>query len=103
MRPAQMHGGHDGRVGTAINRWRRGDNPRHFGHRCRQHRHMGRSHHRKFTPRNITAHRLYGDIAMTEDDARLGFDFDIGHAGALGLGEAADLILSEFYIIHIAG
>ena len=40
---------------------------------------------------------------MAQNDAWLGFDFDISHAGALGLGEATDLILSEFYIIHIAG
>ena len=40
---------------------------------------------------------------MPQNNARQRFNLNIGHAGSLLLGKAADLGLGKFNILHIAG
>ncbi len=103
VRAAQMHGGDDGRVRRALHRRRRGDDARHARHRRGQHRHVRRGDHRELAAGHVAADRLHRDVAMTEDHARQGLDLDIGHRGALRLGEGADLVLGKADVLHVAG
>ena len=64
---------------------------------------MRRRHHRELAARHIAADGLNGDVAVAEDHARLRLDLDIGHRGALRLGEAADLFLRVFDVGEVRG
>ena len=102
VRAAQMHGGDDRRVRRAADGRRRGDDARHAGDRGGQHRHVRGRHHRELAARHIAADRLHRDRAVPQDHARPRLDLDVGHGGALRLGERADLSLSKPDVVQIA-
>ena len=102
MGAAQMHCSNNRRVRGAIKGRGCRHNSRHASHRCGCHRHMRGGHHRKFTPRHITAYRLNRNILMPQHHTGQRFNLYIAHAVTLNLSEISDLLLGEFYIFHIA-
>ena len=102
VRARQVHGGDDGRDAARPGAAAPSDDARHAGDRGGQHRHVRRGDHREFAGRHIAADRLHRDVLVAEDHAGQRLDLDIGHRGALGLGEAPHLRLGEVDVGHVA-
>ena len=64
---------------------------------------MGGGDHGELAARDVASDGLDGNVPVAKNDTGKGFHLDIGHRGALGLGEAADLRLGETDVVHIAG
>ena len=64
---------------------------------------MGRGDHGKLAAGDLAADGSHGDILAAEENSGEGFDFYVGHCGALGCGEAANLGLGEADVVHVAG
>jgi len=63
---------------------------------------MGRGDHWELAARHVAADRLHRDVPVPEDHARQRLDLDIGHRGALRLGEAPDLGLGKADVLHLS-
>ncbi len=102
MGAAQLHRRHDRRVRPAVMGRRRRHDALHAGDLRGHHAHMRRGDHRVFPAWHVAADAVHGDIAVPENDAGHGFDFEVLEAGFLMFGEVADLGLGEFDIVEIA-
>ena len=101
---AQRHGGDGGGRRHAVQRRRAGGDALHPGHLRGQHAHVRRGDHRIAAAGHITADARDRDVAVAEPNARQRLHLDVAQRGALHLGEAADLCLSEFDVLdHLRG
>ena len=103
MRPPKMHRRDDRWVWAPFERGRAGDDAWNPSNTRRGHRHMRRRHHREFSARDVTSHRLDRNIFMPEDNTRKCFDLNIEHTVALRLCKIAHLFLSKFNIGNFFG
>ena len=59
--------------------------------------------HRELPSGHVTADGPNGNVAVAEDDAMQGFDFNIGNRCALRFGKSTDLRLREADVFHVPG
>ena len=96
-----MHGGNNGRMRpTGMGRGCGRDvlNTSHLG---RHNTHVGGRHHRVLATRYITADAVHRDVAVPQNDARQGLDFEIVEAFLLFLGKVPDLLLGKPDILDV--
>ena len=86
----------------ALIRRRGRDDPLHARDFRRQYAHVRRGDHRILSTWDVAAHRVDGNVLVTEHDARQSLDLDVCHRSALDLCEAADLGLCEFDVLDLA-
>ena len=98
---AKVHGRDYARIGFAVEGRGARDDPRHTSNARRRHRHVRGSYHRELTARHVAPYGLHWDVLVTEDDARHGFNFDVGHAVALSLRKNAHLLLRKLDVVQL--
>ena len=95
----QVHRG-DGRGrDLAADRWRAGRDARHAGHLGGDDRHVRRRGERVAPAGHVGAGGTDRDVLLTEEDAGLRLDLEVGHRVALGLGEAAHVGLHGLDVV----
>ena len=101
VRAAHMHGGHDCRVRSALERRRTSDDALDAGDFRGHHAHMRRRDHGIFAAGDIAADGVHGNVLMTENNAGQGLDFEVLDALALLQREVSGLRLRKTDVLEV--